>query len=840
MKKLVFGIFISVLMITSVLAGATINYNEVKPSEVENLFDIKDGTISAMVSFDDYKIEKTEKGDEITIEKIGRLLIPGKPDVPSKIFSIAIPPGADYVDLSYSIMEEVVLPGVYDVPPVDLPRVIGEEKKEIYLQDLERYDINYKSVYENDDFYPSQVAEYVKTAGYRKYNLVDVRVNPFAYNPISGTLIFYSNILIDVSYSFPLDFSYDKIMIDNIPKAENFAGKTIYNYDQAKNWYPTDSPIRETYDYVIITLDSLESYVQDLVDWEEGKGRSVYVATTDWIDSNYNGYDLAEKMRNFLRDKYPSDEWGILDVCLIGDYDDVPMRRCAQSTGYGQPRTDYYYAELSLPDSESWDANGNHQYGENSDPIDFHSEVNVGRIPWSDPLVVDNICEKSADYEQNNNPSFKKNILLIGTFFWPDTDNAVLMEAKVDQEWMTDWTMTRMYEDAQSNYECDYDVSYAAVKNVWSEGSYAFVDWAGHGSPTACYEYYPSQAFVDTATCSDLNDNYPAIIFADACSNSDTDYDNIGQMMMKQGAVGFLGATEVAYGKPGWSQPYSGSSQSFDYFFTTCCTSGEYTQGEAQQWALLEMYTNNLWYYPYYETFQWGALWGNPDLQMGVVSRPPETPDNPKGPTTWTIDIKATYESTTTDPDGDSIFYLFDWGDGSYSDWVGPYVSGQKGSASHVWTELGDYEVKVKARDMYGVQSNWSDPLHVSVVPNDPPTKPTITGPKSGAQSKLLNFKFTATDPENQELYYWIAWGGDVYPETYGPYSSGEEVTISHSWGSIGDYTINAKTLDEYGSKSGLVTYTITITKNRATASPGFMNLIQSIIDHFPVLKFLL
>ena len=82
------------------------------------------------------------------------------------------------------------------------------------------------------------------------------------------------------------------------------------------------------------------------------------------------------------------------------------------------------------------------------------------------------------------------------------------------------------------------------------------MNYAGHGSPTACYEYYPSQPFVDTDTCNYLNDDYPSIMFAAACSNSDTDYDNIGQMMMKQGAIGFLGATKVAYGFYGWDDPY--------------------------------------------------------------------------------------------------------------------------------------------------------------------------------------------------------------------------------------------------------------------------------------------
>ena len=44
--------------------------------------------------------------------------------------------------------------------------------------------------------------------------------------------------------------------------------------------------------------------------------------------------------------------------------------------------------------------------------------------------------------------------------------------------------------------------------------------------------------------------------------------------MLKQGGVGFLGATKVAYGMPGWNDPMDGSSQSMDYFFTTACTSG--------------------------------------------------------------------------------------------------------------------------------------------------------------------------------------------------------------------------------------------------------------------------
>ena len=70
---------------------------------------------------------------------------------------------------------------------------------------------------------------------------------------------------------------------------------------------------------------------------------------------------------------------------------------------------------------------------------------------------------------------------------------------------------------------------------------------------------------------------------------------------------------------------------------------------------------------------------------------------------------------------------MFDWGDGSYSNWLGPYTSGKSVEATHTWSKKGTYEVKVKAKDDHGVVSEWSDPLPVSMpISRNIPEYPTI------------------------------------------------------------------------------------------------------------------
>jgi len=108
----------------------------------------------------------------------------------------------------------------------------------------------------------------------------------------------------------------------------------------------------------------------------------------------------------------------------------------------------------------------------------------------------------------------------------------------------------------------------------------------------------------------------------------------------------------------------------------------------------------------------------------------PEPPTRPSGRTFGTVGRTYSYTTNTTDPDGDDVYYLWDWGDGTYSGWLGPFVSGAVVSKSHQWTTSGAYQVKVKAKDIYDVESSWSNPLTVRIFQVKPTPYPFLMPPE--------------------------------------------------------------------------------------------------------------
>lgn len=98
------------------------------------------------------------------------------------------------------------------------------------------------------------------------------------------------------------------------------------------------------------------------------------------------------------------------------------------------------------------------------------------------------------------------------------------------------------------------------------------------------------------------------------------------------------------------------------------------------------------------------------------TNNPPHTPSKPSGLIIGVTKIIYTYTTSTTDIDGDLLYYKWNWGDGTTSDWLGPYGSDVLAAAMHKWTNAGTYSLKVKVKDINGAESAWSPALTVWIL----------------------------------------------------------------------------------------------------------------------------
>ena len=115
---------------------------------------------------------------------------------------------------------------------------------------------------------------------------------------------------------------------------------------------------------------------------------------------------------------------------------------------------------------------------------------------------------------------------------------------------------------------------------------------------------------------------------------------------------------------------------------------------------------------------------------------------------------------------------------------------------------------------------------------NEAPNIPTIKGPTNGKVGTEYNYTITTTDYEGQDIWYYIKWGGGSVDEWIGPYSSGSEVNLNHTWEKMRRYTVKVKAKDIHDFETDWATIKVTIPKNK----PFLFNfpLLSWLFDRFP------
>jgi len=85
-----------------------------------------------------------------------------------------------------------------------------------------------------------------------------------------------------------------------------------------------------------------------------------------------------------------------------------------------------------------------------------------------------------------------------------------------------------------------------------------------------------------------------------------------------------------------------------------------------------------------------------------LISKVPTDPSKPSGPSSVKINTDNTFSTTSSDKDGDKLFYQWLWDGNKESEWMGPYEAGEKCEITITWSQTKVTELKVYVRDEGG------------------------------------------------------------------------------------------------------------------------------------------
>ena len=163
------------------------------------------------------------------------------------------------------------------------------------------------------------------------------------------------------------------------------------------------------------------------------------------------------------------------------------------------------------------------------------------------------------------------------------------------------------------------------------------------------------------------------------------------------------------------------------------------------------------------------------------------------------VDSEITFNgSLSYDPDGYIISWEWDFGDGS---------NGEGEMATHSYLIAGIYTVILTVTDNKGA-TNDSESFVLVIQPNRPPSNPEINGPTMSKKGIDYIYTVFSTDDDNDSVKYIIDWGdGNIDESEFLP--NGTIFTITHTWKTVGSYTIKTTANDNQTVSSSEITVII-------------------------------
>ncbi|KYK32414.1 MAG: hypothetical protein AYK22_09240 [Thermoplasmatales archaeon SG8-52-3] len=766
-------------------------YNQISDFIGVNVINIDKTNIEIKVNPGDFKFETidTDKGlfTSVILPGYGFSSTIGQAKLPLIRKMVEIPQDSDPELLVISESWDCVSLDELNMVSDIIPAQMSIEKESGYYKDL-NIDKNYYFI---DQFSPDSIAKIVDIGEIRSRRFALVEISPVKYNPVSGELKLMNSceIIINLPNS-NFAKTYENIRRYSTPNFEKLFELAFSNY----GFYENEISTKSEEGYLIIVYDDFYDEIEPLADWKTSMGYDTTVTKTSEIP----GGSTKENIHDYIDDAYNNWEIPPAYVLLVGDTAQVPTYLGTE----GPDAVDLYFVTI--------------------DSDDYLPDIFIGRLPASQGSHVSAMVDKTIFYEQGN---------------FSDTEwikKAAFMAGN-DNYWITEGTHNYVISNylEPNSYICDklYEVTYGAntqdVTDALNEGR-SLAIFSGHGSR---YNWDDGPHFDQDDVGALTNEGYYPFVCSHACLTGSFQVSEcFGETWLREedkGGIAFWGASESTY----WDEDDILEKGMFQAWWDD----GLESIGGMTDMALYYVYD----YYGgggaskyYFEAYN---ILGDPSIKIwrNDPSGSPDRPVKPEGPDFGAVGIEYSFSTSSTDPDGDQLYFIWDWGDGTTSAWMGPYSSGETCVANHSWNEDGNFEVKVKARDEHFSQSDWSESSTIEIVYNYPPEIPEIVGAFRVLPGIAYNFKFSSNEPDGEDVYFYIEWGDGEVEEWIGPYSSGEKITLSHKYTTKGYYLINAtaKDINDLESETRQKPVKVSFSRSSFFRNPLIFTIIERLIS---------
>jgi len=506
----------------------------------------------------------------------------GAPALPKYTLTFLLPPNTDPKTVSVSLegLAEETVSGAVDVSPVPPLSTMGKDYWPAGASIVNGRDQN---IYGRNAFYPASHLGDKRFGKLGAYQLLEVDVREYLYNPAAKTLrrAVSGNVVVKVGASVASVAAAAPAVApryaDQIRSLAVNYGSAIGAYGVAKAAATTAAAASGT-TYLVLTTDEILRASLNLGAFADAKvaaGFKVELATGTtslvrqagaWVcqipSSCTGGWGggtgdaAAENLRTYLKANYVSHN--VEYALLVGNPNpttgDVPMKMMwprYTEVDYRESPTDFYYADLT----GNWDLNGNGIYGqetvdEGPGGIDKYSEISVGRIPFYGVVAdLDKILAKSVRYQKETDISWRANVLASMRTLWEPTPEYYVGEyIKTNLTTPRGWGIYRIYD---SLYGTDPEMTPTRLENVlnaWKTQAFGLHVWQTHGWAQGGSDIFES------SYATQLDDLHPSFTFQGSCSTSEPEpADNLSYSLLKNGGIGTIGATRVSWSYGGVS-----------------------------------------------------------------------------------------------------------------------------------------------------------------------------------------------------------------------------------------------------------------------------------------------